>query len=375
MRLKKSILALGAFFVAAISLSACGGSSVPGNSVAAMSGNPITMQAFNHWMYVAAEGNAAQSPGAPVIVPTDPPDFNDCIAQVRKQVPSLKKTSDKTLKTDCGELFTSLSTQVMDFLIRAYWYQAQAARLHVNVTNAEVQKAFTTDKQQAYPTEAQFQAFLKQSGQTLDDIVYRVKVNLIYMKLINQQLKKVTAADISNYYNAHKSQFGSAQKRNIRIVLAQTQADAEAAKAALEKGESWDTVAKKYSTDPTTKNSGGLLKNVSEGQEDSALNNAAFAAPANKLLGPIKGQFGYYVFEVTGITPATQQSLQQATSTISQTLTSQAQTNAQNAVDAAAKKQWLHQTSCRSDYAMADCSGYKAPKSSSSTTTGSASTG
>src|ERR1700722_2402614 len=105
--------ALGAFFVVSVTLAACG-SGVPGNSVADVAGNPITTQAFNHWMYVAAKSQAAQSPGQPVIVPNDPPDFNQCISNVRKQIPSLAKTPAKQLKSDCGQLFTSLSSQVMD---------------------------------------------------------------------------------------------------------------------------------------------------------------------------------------------------------------------------------------------------------------------
>ena len=68
-------------------------------------------------------------------------------------------------------------------------------------------------------------------------------------------------------------------------------------------------VAKKYSIDPTTKNKGGVLTNVTKGQQDAALSKAAFAATTNKLIGPVKGQFGYYVVEVTKITPATQKSL------------------------------------------------------------------
>ena len=37
-------------------------------------------------MYVAAEGEAAESPGQPVIVPEDPPNFTKCVAQVRVQL-------------------------------------------------------------------------------------------------------------------------------------------------------------------------------------------------------------------------------------------------------------------------------------------------
>jgi foldase protein PrsA len=371
MKVRRSILALGAFFVFAVVVAGCG-SSVPGNSVADVAGNPITTQAFNHWMYVAAKSQAAQEPGEPVIVPSDPPNFNGCIAQVKKAIPSLAKTKTATLRSDCKQLFTSLSSQVMDFLIKAYWYQADAAKLHVKVTSAEVQKAFATAKQQTFSTGSGFSTFLSQTGQTQQDIVYRFKINTIAQKLLAKYTKPVTQADIVAYYNKHASSFGTPESRNMRIVLTKTAAQADAAKKAIQSGQSWDAVAKKYSTDPTTKNNGGMLTGVTQGQQDAALTQAAFSAPINTLLGPVKGQFGYYVVEVTKITPATHKSLAQATATIKQQLTTTEQTNAQNAVDNHAKKDWLSKTTCRAAYAMADCKGYKAPKTA---TTGSSTTG
>ena len=76
------------------------------------------------------------------------------------------------------------------------------------------------------------------------------------------------------------------------------------------------------------------------------------------------------MFEVTSIKKATQQSLAQATPSISQTLTTQGQTSAQTKVDAAAKKKYLSRTQCRSGYVMNDCKGYKAPTTSTTTTPG-----
>ncbi len=369
----RTITALGAIAGTSILLAACGGSSsnsVPDNSVAEVAGTAITTQAFNHWMYVAAKSQAAQSPGQPVIVPTDPPQFNQCIANVRKAVPSLNKQSDKTLRSDCQQLFTSLSGQVMDFLIKAYWYQADAARQHLSVTDAQVQKQYTAAKQQAYPTASAFNNFLKQTGFTTQDLMFRFRVSALFQKLAAKHTTKITPATIKAYYFSHLSQFGKPETRDIRIVLTKTEAQAKAAKAALTSGQSWTVVAKKYSTDPTTKNKGGQLKGVTKGQEDKALDTASFAAKTNKVLGPVKGQFGYYVFEVTKITKATQQSLAQATPLIQQTLTGQQQTNAQKAVDNVAKSQWLAKTKCSKVYAMADCSGYKAPKTSTTTTPG-----
>jgi foldase protein PrsA len=361
----KSILALGAFFVVAAALSACG-SGIAGNSVADMAGNPITT-AFNHWMYVAAKGNASQSPGAPVIVPNDPPDFKKCIAQVRKQIPTLAKTTDKQLKTDCNQLFTSLGSQVMDFLIKSYWYQAEAHKLGINVTDAQVQQVFNTDKKQQFPTDTAFNQFLSQSGQTLQDILFRVRVNEIFKKLLAKHQAAVTTAAIAAYYNSHTSQFGTPETRDIRIVRTTNAKQAAAAKAALQSGQSWKDVAKKYSVDTSTKNNGGLLSGVTKGEEEQALDTAAFSAPANKLQGVIHGQFGYYVFEVTRIKPSTQQTLAQATPLIKQILTGQSQSNAQTAVDAQAKKDWLKKTTCRTPYAMADCKGYKPPKTTTTT--------
>jgi foldase protein PrsA len=373
MKVRRSLLALGAFFVLAVVVAGCG-SGVPGNSVADVAGNPITTQAFNHWMYVVAKSQAAQQPGEPVIVPNDPPNFTNCVAEVRKQIPSLAKTKTATLQSDCKQLFTSLSSQVMDFLIKAYWYQADAAKEHVKVTNAEVQNAFASAKKQTFPTASQYNTFLSQTGQTTEDVVYRFKINTVLQKLVAKYAKPVTQADIVAYYNNHQSQFGTAESRNMRIVLTKTAAEADAAKKALQSGQSWNTVAKKYSTDPTTKNSGGLLTGVTQGQQDAALTQAAFAAPLNTLLGPVKGQFGYYVLEVTKINKATHTSLAAATASIRQQLTSTEQQTAQTAVDNHAKKDWMSQTTCRSAYAMADCKGYKAPKTATTgTSTGSSS--
>jgi foldase protein PrsA len=369
MKFRRSILALGAFFVLGAGIAACG-SGVPGNSVADVAGNPITTQAFNHWMYVAAKGNAAQSgPGSPVVVPTDPPDFKGCIAQARKLVSAVAKQKDSQIRSECKNLFTSLSSQVMDFLIRAYWYQADAAKQHVTVTPAEVQQRFNAERQAQFPSQAQFQAFLSQSGYTMDDLLFRTRVQLLYNKLIQKQTKPVTNADIAAYYASHRSQFGSPETRSLRIVLTKTQSQAQAAKSALSSGQSWDAVAKKYSIDPATKNKGGVLNNISKGQTDQALESAAFSAKVGQVVGPVHGQFGYYVIEVTKVTKGNQKSLAQSTAAIRQTLVAQSQTSAQSKVDAQAKKNWLSKTTCRSDYAMADCSGYKAPKGSSTTTT------
>lgn len=368
MRLSGKLAALGAFFVVALVIAGCG-SSIPSDSVAVVAGNKITTRAFDHWMYVAAKGNAEEEQGAAVIVPNDPPGFANCIKQARAQIPSLAKTSDKEIKADCKELFTSLSSQVMEFLIESYWYQLDAHRLHITLTKAELATAFAQAKKGSnLTTTAKYDAFLTETGQTQADILYRVRVNELYKKLIDHYSVKVTPAAIAAYYKDHASSFGSAETRNLRIVRTNGEAPAKAAYAALKSGQSWQTVAKKYSVDTATKNNGGLLTGVTSGEEEQALNKVAFSAPTNKLEGPIHGSFGWYVVEVIKIVPATHESLAKATSTIKSDLTSQHQQAAETAIDKQAKKLWGAKTLCLASYSMDDCSGYKAPKTTSTAT-------
>ena len=361
----------------AVGISACG-SGVPGNAVVDVAGNPISTQAVNHWMYIAAKSAAAQqSPTSPVIVPNDPPQFTKCIALAKKDIPSLAKTPDKTVRGECQQAFNQLKSSVLDFLIKAYWYQADAAKLGIKVTDAQVQKAFSAARasQPTVATTAGLNSFLSQTGQTLPDLLYRFRISTVQSKLVARHTKPVTQAQIQAFYNSHQSQFGTQETRNLKIVLASSQAGALAAKKALSSGQSWATVVKKYSIDPTTKSTGGVLNGVTKSQQDAALSTAAFAAPVNKVFGPVKGQFGYYVFEVTKITPGTQQTLAQASALIKQQLTSQSSTSAQTAVDNTAKKNWLNQTTCVAAYAMADCKGYKAPKSATTSSSATATTG
>ena len=72
-------------------------------------------------------------------------------------------------------------------------------------------------------------------------------------------------------------------------------------------------------------------------------------------MGPIKTQYGYYVFTVSDITEASQQTLAEAKETIKQTLASQGQ---QKALDTFVKdftKRWKEKTECSDDYKTTDC--------------------
>jgi hypothetical protein len=82
-----------------------------------------------------------------------------------------------------GTKGTALRDQTMQFLLSSEWILQEAPKHGVSVTDAEVQKSFEEQRKQAYPSDADYQAFLEKSGETEDDLMYRVKLSLIADKL------------------------------------------------------------------------------------------------------------------------------------------------------------------------------------------------
>ncbi len=115
-----------------------------------------------------------------------------------------------------------------------------------------------------------------------------------------------------------------------------------------------------YSIDEASKAQGGLLPAVAKGQQDKALDDAVFSAKKGELEGPVKTQFGWYVFEVTKITPASQQSLDQSKDTIRNLLRSERQQKALDQFVKDFREDYRDETECADDYRIEECS--NAPK-------------
>jgi hypothetical protein len=156
---------------------------VPAGDVAIVVGAPITKTTLDHWIYVAAKGHAGQAPGAPVIVPTDPPAFAGCLAQVRAKIPSLKRTRKATLRRDCQDLFDTLLSTALDYLIKTRWYEDAAQRVGISFTAHQVSTALRKAKREQFSTAGQYRRFLRATGQTVADIRFRVRANLTFAAL------------------------------------------------------------------------------------------------------------------------------------------------------------------------------------------------
>jgi foldase protein PrsA len=362
------LLALCAFFVPAAVLAACGG--VPGNAVAEVDGDAIEKSTFDHWVSVASKAGGQANAAAP-----KPPEFVLCVTQKRKATPKpakgQPKVTDTQLKTQCKQEYEALRDQVLQLLISFRWIEGEAKEMDIKASDAEIKKSFDKQRKQAFPKDADFAKFLKDSGQTQEDILLRVRLDALSNKIRDKVTKgkdKVTDAQIKAFYDKNEAQFAQPERRDLRIVLTKGRAKAAQAKRALRSGQSFTKVAKRFSIDQASKAQGGKLPGVAKGQQEKALDTAIFKASKGKLTGPVKTQFGYYVFEVSKITPASQQTLEQAKATIKQTLASQNQKKALDAFVKDFRKRWKEKTECREGYRTQDCK--NAPKATPTPTPG-----
>lgn len=120
---------------------------------------------------------------------------------------------------------------------------------------------------------------------------------------------KVSDADIQAYYNAHQADYQIPQEVKTRHILiavprgadaktdAAAKAKAEDVLKQLQAGANFADLAKKYSDDPGSKNSGGELPLMPTSNLDPAYAKAAMALNPGQTSGLVRSQFGYHIIQ------------------------------------------------------------------------------
>jgi peptidyl-prolyl cis-trans isomerase D len=120
---------------------------------------------------------------------------------------------------------------------------------------------------------------------------------------------QIPDSELREYYGSHQDEFKQdEQVRASHILLlvndkrtdAQARQQLEDIKRRVEKGEDFGAVARQVSEDPGSKANGGDLGFFGHGRMVKEFEQAAFSAPVNQLVGPIKTPFGYHLLKVTG---------------------------------------------------------------------------
>jgi hypothetical protein len=238
-------------------------------------------------------------------------------------------------------------------LVQGSWVFQEAADQKVSVTSAQVNEAESTYLQQLGSGTDKNQA-LQQLGLSEADLRYQLRLTLLTSQLQSKVAKKVPApssADVQEQYAAQPGRWARPSKRDVRMVVAATKANAAAALKALEGGQTFGEVSKRYTTDATLAQNGGVVKGIVPGTATADLEAPLFAARVNTFEGPLSTTSGWVVFKVQKSVPAAAQTLQQATAKIKQDLTSTRQAAAVAKYVKDLQARWHKKTRCHKDVA------------------------
>jgi parvulin-like peptidyl-prolyl isomerase len=251
-------------------------------------------------------------------------------------------------------------------LVEGIWLEGEAEEMGIEVTPQKIEQEFQKIKQENFPTKAEFQKFLKESKFTPEDLDERVKLQILAQEVqekINEEPPTPSDEEIEAYYEAAKAdQFTKPRSRDIRLIVSKEEEKAEKALASLEEGNTagdWSRVAKEFSEDATTKEKGGLQKEVAEGTLEASLDAAVFEAPEGQLEGPLKAPRGFVVFEVQKETPETVEGLNAVAGRIQSQLAQQLEQEAFTDFVNDFNVKWLSRTFCSEDYLAPRCANYK----------------
>lgn len=125
----------------------------------------------------------------------------------------------------------------------------------------------------------------------------------------------VSDAQISEYYTTHQQEFAQPEQVHARHILIRPKTEDEGGwNAALKRaqevyakavapGANFAALAKEYSDDPGSKDSGGDLGWFARGRMVKEFEDAAFSLKPGEISQPVKSQFGYHILDVEGKRP------------------------------------------------------------------------
>jgi len=136
----------------------------------------------------------------------------------------------------------------------------------------------------------------------------RVEYLSVPVRKFENRSVEISEASIKKFYESHKNDFKQDEQRKLTYVTfevnttaadtAHLMSEFEGIRNRLASGESFNTLAKEYSEDPSVKNNDGVIDYFERGAMVKPFSDAAFAAKPGDLVGPVQTSYGFHLIQV-----------------------------------------------------------------------------
>lgn len=223
---------------------------------------------------------------------------------------NMGKRTDQ-LKTFDAERLRSIIDENATRLAERKLLMAEAKKAKSSVTQEEIDNILSLQYRRA-GGEEKFLQILEENG---IDIAF-VKESIQKDLLIENYLNGYFTSKIPVSEEEVQTVYGEDKTASVRHILLMTQEKTDAEKEAIRKkmeeilslaksGEDFAELAKTYSEDPGSKDSGGLYENFGRGQMVKPFEEAAFALKPGEVSDVVETKFGYHLIKVIEKKPET----------------------------------------------------------------------
>jgi foldase protein PrsA len=259
--------------------------------------------------------------------------------------------------------FGEIREAAINDLLDQAWLTGEAAELGVAATDREVRNEFQTIRQDQFPDDAAFEEFLEESAFTEEEVLDRVRLQVLSRKIeeqINRGVSEVPEDELEQFYEDSKENFTTPETRDIRLVVVDNQADADRVEAALERSDEvrdFARLARQFSTNGSSEQGGRTV--ATEGAFPDPAGSEVMSAEEGAVLGPIEAGGDFYFFRVVKVNPEETQAFEDVREQIEQQLlpTLQQQRFADFVSDYNSK--WTSRTFCDEDFTVSRCSNFQ----------------
>ncbi|MGM0875560.1 MAG: peptidylprolyl isomerase [Bacillota bacterium] len=184
----------------------------------------------------------------------------------------------------------------LDTLITKNLIEQEVEKEKVSVSKKDID-AELQELIESYGGEETFNQQLATSGLTMEDVESDVKTNLQIEKIL-EPLIEITDEEMQTYFDENKDSLAKSKQVKASHILVEDEATAKEVKEKINAGEDFAELAKEYSTDTASAESGGDLGFFGEGSMVAEFEKAAFSMKVDEISEPVKSEYGYHIIKV-----------------------------------------------------------------------------
>ena len=233
----------------------------------------------------------------------------DSNAPAEQQVLAIVNDTPLTEAQLLERLKYGLGPRVLLGMIDARLISAEAVRRGIHPGREQVELKLSQAASR-FGSEHELTEALREHNTSLAEFKDRLRLDAMLDEIAMQEIT-VGDGEVQQYYQEHLDEFSHGEQMRARMILTETQENAEAIKVALDSGGDFAGLAQALSIDPGTAGHGGDMDYFEQGDYADEITEVAFSLEPEQVSDIFAVPDGYCIVRVEGRRPAGTKALEE----------------------------------------------------------------